>query len=168
MKKLILLGVALSVLTIQTSFAENLGPLSDENTPKNLVSAQDIVKSQATTATAPRHEDMGRRDRDRDRDRDDHWSDDFDPNLYFPPTTYVPGYQNYYGYPYVTGYTTDLSQTVVCYAKDAYGNWYSVTTDPLGAIIAQAAANNECRHNHGSCLENLGCNYVPVANTTGY
>jgi len=112
MKRLILIGLAMSVLTVQSVFAQDLGVLSDENKPQNLISSQEFLNTlnAALTSESQSVNELGTDNSSlnanetnaRYRHRGGYYGGYYP---YYYPSYYYPyyGYPSYY-YPYYYGY----------------------------------------------------------------
>ena len=162
MNKTIFITLALTVLSGQAAFAQNLGALPEEQIPQSLVQASEIEKL-ASSNSLPTQPQTGRENTGR-------WWGWGGLGYYWPYAsyyypTYGYGYYGYYPWYFLgessgnrTTPTLSLAQTpMICFASDSSGNGFASTDVAIKATQVQRNANAECAAESGECVQNLGC-----------
>ena len=177
MKFVILTNLAFSLLLAQSAFAQNLGVLSDDQKPHDLVSANELTTGLNGNSDSNLNSDVRGRGYGYGHGYGYGYGHGYG---YRYPYYNYPYYPYYYPYRYYSqdnagGTTTsaldqsriqgnevqptaEVSQTpVVCFASDSAGTWFAEADVSSNAASVQDKANQECLTSGAQCSVNLGC-----------
>ncbi len=180
--KVTICGLGLLALIGQSAHAKNLGVLSQDQLPKNLVTATELAANPPDTELRNSNSQNLRSDArgggnssGRGRGHGGGYGRGYGYGYYYP-SYYYPYYYYPYYYPYSTYYLNDEGDTEstnlpaspssslssssapgVCFSSDSTGHWFAHADAASNAASAQETANRECLASGANCSQNLGC-----------